>query len=56
MSIYAPYKLESKDMKFSCASFDIYEKFVASYPPIPTPTQKSKILFPTFIFQEIGSS
>ena len=46
----------SKDVDFSCASFDICEKFVASCPPTQTPTQKLKIRFSRFSSQEIGSS
>ena len=32
----------SKDVEFYCASFDISEKFVASCPPMDTPTRKLK--------------
>ena len=35
-------RLVSKDVEFYCASFDISEKFVASCPPMDTPTQKVK--------------
>ena len=48
--------LVSKDVEFSCASFDICEKFAASCPLTQTPTQKFKIEFPIFRYHEIGSS
>ena len=48
--------LLSKDVEFPCACFDVYEKFVASFPPTPAPTQNLKSWFQTFSSQEIGSS
>ena len=51
----APIGLISKGVEFSCASFDIWEEFVASCPLTRTPTQKLKNRFPTFGSQEIGS-
>ena len=41
---------------FSCTSFDICEKFVASSPPTSTPTQKLKSVFSILSSQETGSS
>ena len=41
-----PTRLLSKDVEFYCASFDRSEKFVASCPPMETPTQKLKNQFP----------
>ena len=38
-------RLVSKDVEFYCASFDRSEKFVASCPPMETPTQKLKNQF-----------
>ena len=35
-------RLVSKDVEFYCASFDISGKFVASCPPMETPTRKLK--------------
>ena len=52
----APIRLVSKDVKFSCPSFDSYEKFDGGCPPTQPPTQKFKIRFSLFSSQEIGSS
>ena len=52
----APYRLVSKDVKFSCASFGLCLKFVTRCAPTQTPTQKFKIEFSIFTSQEIGSS
>ena len=46
----------SKDVEFSCASFDPYLKFVGRCPPTPTPTQMLKREFPVFNSQGIDSS
>ena len=46
----------SKDVEFSCASFDICQNFAASRPHTQTPTQKSKNEFSILLSQEIGSS
>ena len=49
--------LVSKNVEFSCAFFDLYEKFARGCPPNQTPTQKfKKYRFLTFSSQEIGSS
>ena len=47
--------LVSKDVEFSCTSFDPCEKFVGRFPPTQTPTQKFKIEFSMSSSQEIGS-
>ena len=44
-----------KRCRISCASFDICDKFIASCPLIPTPTQKFKSWFSIFSSQGIGS-
>ena len=54
--LFAPNRLVSKDIKFSCASFGLCLKFVARCPPSQTPTQKFEIEFSIFTSQEIGSS
>ena len=46
----------SKDVEFSCASFDLYLKFVGRCPPTPTPTQMLKREFSVFNSQGIDSS
>ena len=48
--------LVSKDVEFSCASFEICKKFARWCPPTQTPTQKLKIGFPKTSSREIGSS
>ena len=47
--------LVSKYRKFSCASFDLREKFVGGYPPTQTPTQKFKSGLSMYDSQEISS-
>ena len=48
--------LVSKDVKFYCASFGPYEKFVGGCPPTQTPTQMLKSVFSILSSQETGSS
>ena len=48
-------RLVSKDMEFSCASFDPYKKFAKVCPPTQTPKQKVKIEFAMFGSQGIVS-
>ena len=51
----APTRFVSKDREFSCASFDLCQKFSRGFPPTQTPTQKFKSGFSKFCSQEIGS-
>ena len=59
-TIFAPspttMKFISKDVEFSCASFDICLKFVAYCPRTETPTQKFKNGFTIFTPQAISPS
>jgi len=59
-TIFAPspttMKFISKDVEFSCASFDICLKFVACCPRTETPTQKFKNGFTIFTPQAISPS
>ena len=52
----APYRLVSKDVKFSFASFYQYKKTSRGFPPTQTPTQKLKIGFSLLGPHEICSS
>ena len=59
-TIFAPPRpittLVSKDVEFSCASFDLYEKFARWCPPTQTPTRKFKTGISIFSSQGMGST